>query len=84
MKFPSKIDRDWIEILASFSCIVSFLAVSGVILWTEVSGVILKDKSLLMLIIGFCIREVGALSIGRENGKYDNGNGNGSIPTAKG
>lgn len=74
-RFGSPIERDGIEIAASLACIAAFVVMVGLIAWAEIMGQQVRDNSLLTLVIGFCLREVGSLSIGRGgNGKTSENN----------
>ena len=76
IKFPIVLfeNSDWIGPLASISCIFLFLTIGAAITWTEFHGDGSVDSKILIYILGFLTREVGALSIGKSgNSSNDDG-----------
>ena len=66
--FDKPIERDWVECVASLACIAIFFLIGASIAYVEFMGNEPIDSNILVYILGFATREVGALSIGRGNG----------------
>ena len=79
MAEPLPIKRDWVECLASCACILIFVVFGVAIVWSELfmHEATPVDSNILVYVLGFTTREVGALSIGR------GGNGQDGSPSTK-